>query len=335
MLRTSLCGLLLLAALFITAMPVQACDSCMCSLIGRRDAVSGEQGEVKPYFVDFLFEQQQWDRIDAAAAHRLHHQGHHLHVKTHEEYYHLQAGMNLKTNFSVFADLPYVSRGSVEVDEHARLGRHQTSEGLGDLNLVTVWKFVNGSAGFVGLTGGIKLPTGVTDNEKPDRDLVEAAAVASGSKLESDWKKYEVELQPGSGSYDFPLGGVFRYHADKVTLKGNAVYIIKTRGAREFEFGDLFTTSLVVETSLNPERERGRINVGMDLNYQHEGKHIDHGVASPDSGGDLLLAGPAVTIEFTPGSQFYSTVLFPVYQNMGGVHQELDLMWTAGGRINW
>jgi hypothetical protein len=286
-------------------------------------------------FFDFLFEQQNWNEIPVENAHEIHELGHHVHDKTHEEFYHFQAGVNPHEQVTILADIPYVVCQSLEVEEHPRLGQYQTSEGWGDLNLIGIWRFIQNSVGYLGATGGVKFPTGVTNNTKPDRALVAAAAEEDGEELEADWEKYEIELQPGSGSYDFPLGGVFRYAAGPVTFKGNAIYIIKTEGAREFEFGDVFTASLVTDITVNPDSMLFRTIVGLDINFQHEARQTDHGQEIADSGGDILFAGPSLTIEVNPNSQIYGTFLFPVSQNMGGEHQKMDFTWTAGAKMQW
>ena len=71
-----------------------ACDSGLCTLLGRRDTVANDAKELKRIFFDFMFEQQNWDEIPIDDAHELHRQGHHVHDKTHEEFYHFQAGVN-------------------------------------------------------------------------------------------------------------------------------------------------------------------------------------------------------------------------------------------------
>jgi hypothetical protein len=327
--------LFLLISLGFLSQNAFACDSCLCSVLGRRDTVTSDTKEFKPVFFDFLFEQQNWNELPILEAHDLHMQGHHVHNKTREEFYHFQAGVNPHPQVTILADIPYVVRGSIEVEEHPRLGQKQVSEGWGDLNLIGIWRFIQNTDGFLGVTGGVKFPTGATNETKPDRDLVSMHAEEDGEELELDWEKYELELQPGTGSYDFPIGGVFRYIAGQVIFKGNVVYTIKTKGAREFEFGDVFTTSLVTDIILNPDSSSMKTSVGLDINFQHQDKQTDHGREVTDSGGDILFVGPSLTIEVNPNSQIYGTFLLPVSQRMGGVHQDLDFIWTAGAKLSW
>ncbi len=314
---------------------VLACDSCFCSVIGRRDIPAGDSKEHKRAAFGFLFEQQNWDELPVQEAHELHENGHHVHNKTHEEYSHFQASANPHKRVSILADIPYVVRTSIEVEEHPRLGQKQTSEGWGDLTLVGIWRFIENANGYLGVTGGVKFPTGETGNTKPGRDIVAAHAEEEGEELEPDWEKYEIELQPGSGSYDFPVGGLFRYVSGFWTFRGNAVYTIKRKGARQFEFGNAFTTSFAADYLLNPESRLARTSLGVDVNFQHEDKQKDHNATVQDSGGDILFVGPSLIIDLNDNSQIYGNLLFPIYQDMGGVHQELDYTWTAGAKIAW
>lgn len=299
--------------LFILILSNQAwaCDLCACTL-SRSGCSEGE----KPWFFDFTFEQQNWDTMDARDAHQLHHQGHHVHNKTHEEFYHFTLGANPWDRVSIFAEIPYVVRESVEIHSHRRLGAKQISEGFGDLNLNGVWRFWQEEKGHVGMLGGVKFATGSTTEKDPDG------------------ARYEPELQPGSGSTDATVGGVFRYDLRPITLRGSAVYIFKTEGDQEFEYGDLFSTYLFIEYSLN-WGQAFETRIGVDMNLQIEEKQIDHGMEMEDSGGTTFLIGPALTIMANDHVAIFGNFMLPAYQNLGGVHQELDFTWSAGAKIAW
>jgi hypothetical protein len=75
--------------------------------------------------------------------------------------------------------------------------------------------------------------------------------------------------------------------------------------------------------------------VGIDANLQYEQKQKDNGSKVSDSGGTTILLGPALNIGVTQDIAIFSSVMFPVYQNLGGVHQELDYTWTLGAKLNW
>jgi hypothetical protein len=147
--------------------------------------------------------------------------------------------------------------------------------------------------------------------------------------------KFELELQPGTGSFDYVAGGVYKQQINRVDLLANMVYVLKTEGARDFEFGDLFSTSLFVDYLLNPESKMFNTKIGIDANLQYEQKQKHNGGKVSDSGGTTFLLGPALNIGATENITMFSSIMFPVYQDLGGVHQKLDYAWTVGGKLSW
>jgi hypothetical protein len=301
----------------------RACDTCGCTLArsGTKDL-----NEAEPWFFDFTFEEQRWQEISALAAHELHESGHHVHDKTHEEFYHFTLGATPREELTFLAELPYVTRESIVIEGEesedtglpVHLGEKDRSEGLGDLNLTGIYRFYRRGEGYLGAVGGVKLPTGATKEKN----------------LEGN--RFEPELQPGTGSYDYTAGLAFlaeRVAGKPLTVHGNVLYVIKTEGAQDFEAGDLFSAYVFADLLCSGEDEL-KIKVGADANLQVEGKQTENGVKMADSGGTTLFLGPSVSVGSKNASVF-ANFLVPVYQNLGGVHQEADYIWNAGAKISW
>jgi hypothetical protein len=294
-----------------------ACESCTIPNLGRNRGAVTTESKDKKWFFKYLFEQQEWEKLDIQAAHELHEDGRDIHVKTTQDFHHFSLGNHVTENLTVFTEIPYVIRRSKEIEDATILGSNQKSEGWGDLFLFGDYAFFkenNKSASFV---GGVKFPTGSTN------------------RLNSVGDKFELELQPGTGSVDYVTGGVYKQQMNRVELLANMVYVFKTEGARDFKFGDLFSTSLFVDYLINPDSKMFNTKVGIDANLQYEQKQKDNGSKVSDSGGTTILLGPALTIGATRDIAIFSSVMFPVYQNLGGVHQELDYTWTLGAKLNW
>lgn len=309
-------GLFLLAIIFSPKEVFAHHQDTIPNLGRNRGTVTTERKD-KKWFFKFLFEQQKWEKLDLQEAHELHEDGHDIHAKTTQDFHHFSLGNRLAENFTVFTEIPYIIRRSKEVEDDTILGSNQKSEGWGDLFLFGDYAFFkeeNKSGSFV---GGIKFPTGSTD------------------EVNSAGDKFELELQPGTGSFDYVAGGIYKQQMNRVDLLANMVYVFKTEGARNFEFGDLFSTSLFVDYLLNPESKMFNTKVGIDANFQYEQKQRKNGSKVSDSGGTTLLLGPALNIRATQDIAIFLSFMFPVYQNLGGVHQELDYTWTAGGKITW
>jgi hypothetical protein len=305
----------LLAIFILGSTPIAAaCDTCACTL-ARCNIKAGE--ERKEWFLDLTVEQQNWDKMDARGAHNLHHEGHHVHNKTHEEFYHFTLGVNPVEDVTLLTQLPYVTRESIEIHDHARLGAKEQSEGIGDLSITGVYRWFKNAQDFLGPVLGIKIPTGGT------------------RETNSTGVRFEPELQPGSGSTDYKMGAAFQKEMSWATLHGNVLYTVKTKGAQDFEFGDAFSSYLFLDRSVGPKDGYFHTKVGLDMNLQIEEKQTDDGVEMADSGGVTLLLGPALNVKAGDAVSIFGNFLMPVYQDLGGLHQELDFVWNAGAKIAW
>lgn len=292
------------------------CESCAIPRLGRTDKTMSTN-ETKPWSFDFAYEQLNWNEIPVQEAHELHEEGHDVHNKKYDSFYHFKLGFNPTQDFSILAQIPYVVRESIEIEDEDRLGQIERSEGIGDLNLIGNYRFYRFADGYVGAIGGVKFPTGRTGERN------------------SHGERFESELQPGTGSFDYPMGLNWEWSKERLILRGNAIYVIKTEGDQDLEFGDLFSTAIFADWIINPDSKNFHTKIGLDLNFQNSQKQIHRGAKVADSGGNTLLLGPVLTIEATDQVAFYGDILFPVYQNLGGVHQKLDFIWNVGLKVKW
>lgn len=294
--------------------PVYACEVCTIPRLGKN--TDTRRGTNRRWSAEYLLEYQNWHEKEAGEAHQLHHQGHHFHDKTDEYIHHINLTGLLSEDWTLQVDIPYVFRRSIEIDTHSILGTRQNSEGLGDVHvtgLYRFWKDERASARFI---GGVKFPSGQT-HEKNSAGI-----------------RFEPELQPGTGSFDFLLGGAYQKESGAFVTTANLIYVFKTEGAQGYEFGDLVTTSLLCEYR-RPVMKEGLLKLGVDANIQYEQRHKSGGDTVKDGGGFTFLLGPAVMLEFSPLAAVFTTVHLPVIQDLGGVHQQLDYMFNAGARFSW
>jgi len=310
--------------LLLSARPVLACDSCGCSLARISSEGKLSQGE-RPLFFDFTFEQQVWHKRDPQLARELGEEGHDTHDKTTEEFYHFGVGTNFLGRFSIFAEMPYVVRHDLNVEELDEddpeavdhLGERRTSQGFGDLSVTGIYKLFKAGNNFIGPLAGIKLPTGVTGNR------------------DQQGEKFEMEMQPGSGSIDPSLGGAFGYQTGQIAIHGNTIYTFRTRGAQGFRYGNLFSTYVYADYLLNPNSRYFQGKIGIDASLQNEQKQRDREGRVGDSGGTTLLLGPEFSIRGNNHISIFGNVLFPVIQDLGGVHQHLRFVWNTGVKISF
>lgn len=301
----------------ILSKEASACATCTIPNLGWQQGVTISESKDNKWFFKYLYEQQNWNEIPASEAHELHEAGHHLHDKTKEEFHHFSLGVKLSNQFTVYADIPYLFRNSIQIEDHDRLGANEKSEGISDLNILGDYRFFVNDESSVGVVAGVKFPTGKTDEKN------------------SLGRRFEPELQPGTGSYDYILGGVYQYQKDRFNLLGNLAYVFKNEGDQNYEFGDLISASLLIDYLINPGSQSFKSEIGLKVNLQHEQRDENRGSSLKDSGGTTLLLGPLVLIEAMPNASLFASILFPAHQDLGGVHQELELIWTIGGKISW
>lgn len=306
----------ILLSLFPSAKPAAACEMCTVPRLGKDEGLSAVSKD-KKWFFKYLFEVQNWHEKEAGEAHGLHHGGHHFHDKTEELIHHFTLGRHFRDEqFTLLLNVPYVTRESIEIHTHSILGTTQRSKGLGDIHLLGMFRVWQSGPQELRLAGGVKFPTGETRERN------------------SIGERFETELQPGTGSDDYIIGGIYQTKSERLHWTANAFYIYKTEGAQNYEFGDRITASLLIESAV-PAGKNITVKPGLDANLQYEQKHKDNSVKVADSGGTTLLIGPSLTMEFDQPLSVFASVHLPVYQDLGGVHQELDYTWTAGGRVVW
>lgn len=300
--------------LLIPLRTVSACGSCALPNLDS-DAKSDVHTNGHVWSFETSVESRNWDVIPAEAAHGLHDEGHHVHDKTHEETVHLGLTIHPSERITFYADLPYAERHFLEVHEHDALGEKRVSEGFGDLQTIITAKLFLARNASAGLIGGVKWPTGRTSEKDDNGDL------------------FEAELQPGSGSYDFPTGVFFQRTTGAWEWEGTLVYLWKSEGTQDFRAGD--TLEMALSAGHSWETKGGSVALGAEGVFEYEQKDEENGAQVEDSGGTAFLIGPSVSVMFPNCVELFAKILLPAYQDPGGVHQKVDFEWEAGARLNW
>lgn len=275
------------------------------STLGRRRGIVG-----------FTFDTRRYNAIPAEDAHELHDTGRDIHGKNHEEIYNLHAGYGLTDDLDLYVVAPLVSKTSVQIEDHDHLGRGERAAGVGDLRLLGKYRFWSEDID-AAVLAGVKLPTGETS----DRDQ-------SGNK-------FEAEQQPGSGSWDGEFGLVVsRNFHRRLSLATSVQYTLKGEGAQDRKLGDVFRYNVGMSYAL---RELGAFpNLSLVLELNTEWALRDHSRAERhvlDSGGTTVLISPGLTAQLTEHLSAFWSLPMPIYQDLGGEHEELTYEILAG--MSW
>ncbi len=288
---------------------------CTISMLGKSADAAGPSN-TKWYF-NYLYNQIVWKDKSARQIHELHHQGHDVHNKTTEVTHHYQIGRHVTDDVNIFIDLPFAKRSLIEIDDHARLGDKEKSQGLGDLQLMGEYRFWHNDQHGLGLAGGFQFPTGNTHEKN------------------SQGERFETEFQPGFGAYNYIAGLFYKFNSGSWKVIANTSYVITTKGAQDFEFGDLYTTSLESRYMLNPDSKFLKTEVGVNTVYKHMGYEQSHGVKNPDSGGIIFLLGPSLNMHINDNISLTGTFLYPVSQQLNGLAQEQAFDWILGSQMRF
>jgi hypothetical protein len=227
-------------------------------------------------------------------------------------------------DLTVSVRLPYVKRESIREGEiedgEAEAHSHGNSAGVGDLTLLSQLRVVDGPAIDLSLIGGIKAPTGSTDEKD------------AGEKLET-------EFQPGTGSWDWLFGVSSSIDAGRFGVHGNLLYDLTTEGAQNTEIGDAFfyNLGLVYQLSNTLHAAAGQHShthftwdVMLELNGESRQKNQTDGDTDANSGGDIIYLSPGVRVSSASSWSLFMSAGYPVYDDLNGIQTDNDYRLVGG-----
>ncbi|MFQ5863430.1 MAG: transporter, partial [Candidatus Brocadiales bacterium] len=163
-------------------------------------------------------------------------------------------------NLTVGFRMPYVWQHDIREGENedgeVELKREGDSADFGDLTLYSMYRFIENKDKdfhFAGLFG-LKVPTGRT------------------TERTNQGGRFEVEHQPGSGSWDPMAGLAFTKHWGRLSLDTNVLYTFTTKGSQRTVLGDRFEYNLALSYRLTKERHVHDHEHG----HEHGHKHSHH-----------------------------------------------------------
>ena len=264
----------------------------------------------------FLFEHQRFNSVAAAFGQALNESGHDVHGKDHEEFYNMTAGYGVLENLDLFVTAPIVSKTTIALEDADTLGEKETAVGFGDLRVMgkyRIWQRGIDAA----LLLGVKAPTGLTSDTKPSGE------------------EFEIEQQPGSGSWDLTTGlAVSTGLTDHLSVASAFRYTERGEGGQDEKLGDVFHYDVGASYALKPIGEHPNVSVVLELH--HEWALRDHSRDANrvlDSGGTAVLLAPGLSADLNEALSCFWSMPIPVYQNLGGEHEELKYEIIAG--LGW
>ena len=240
----------------------------------------------------------------------------------------------LSNDLTLGASLPYIDRYNVR-EAHHDLGMGEAelagdSGGIGDIRLFAQYRFYKGDMSDIALLAGVKAPTGDTDERELEGGL------------------FEIEQQPGTGSWDPFAGLSFNQELGRAGISANFLYTVSTEGDQQTELGDIFNYNLALSwRAYSPEgghdhhHHTNTFNIVdyMDLAIELNGDVRGHveiaGEEEKNSGGHIVYLSPGVRIGLAHRVSLFSSLGIPVLNDLNGVQSEPDFRVIGGISIRF
>lgn len=289
---------------------IYSCD--LCSLggfggtTGAVNPISAESPKKNKYTLGYILEYQDWEAVNISKAHELHEEGRDAHARKNDVSNSIFFGYGITDTLSISLQVPYVERRSREVHEEEFLGDGQNSTGLGDSILLGKYKFYDKQFGLAGIFG-LKLPTGNTNERNKAGE------------------RFEPELQTGTGSLDYMAGITANKKINHlIILDGTVLYHLKTKGDQDYKFGDIIRTTAGATFHVIDRDKKPTLNLLSEVITQFANKDEQDSKTIRDSGGTTIFFAPGISSHVTEQLKTTLSVPVPVFQALGGEHQELD-----------
>ena len=283
---------------------VSMLNSPTATTLGKNNFASG-----------FVFDFVNYDQIPAREAHELHEDGREIHGLKHSEFYNMHAGFGVLEDLDLFLIAPIVSRSTNQVEDEDAIGRDERSTGFGDMRLVGKYRFWKKGVE-AAVIAGVKFPTG----KSSDKDK-------SGAK-------FDPEVQPGSGSWDGEFGiALSRSFRNRFSASTSFEYILRTEGGQGFDGGDIFRYSIAASASLRPYGQYPNANLHVELNNEWARRDHERGIKTFDSGGTTVSVTPGMSFVLNEHVSAFWAMPVPIYQNLGGEHEEVEYQILTGINI--
>ncbi len=215
--------------------------------------------------------------------------------------------------------LPYIRRANIREAEDTggvtEVERQGNSSGIGDLTFFGKYRAIRSEQSGYDLSFlfGIKAPTGAT------------------RRTDLQGARFEVEHQPGSGSWDPLIGIAAGTVVGPVALDAGLLYTFASRGAQQTTPGDRLLYGVAAshrlggETADHQDHELGghsHWDLVLELNGERQARQKTAGIEDPNSGGNLMYLSPGVRFISKDGWAATLAVGIPVIQNLNGTQHE-------------
>ncbi len=286
------------------------------------------------FMVDFRLENLKFDRYSDGELLNFAMQGTEVHSVDSRWNAILTGAFGVTDDFTAGFRMPYLSHEQTrEGHEHmtmAEIIRHGDSADFGDITLFGQYRVFHLNHRELELSAlfGIKAPTGRT------------------TERTNQGPRFEVEHQPGSGSWDPMAGLAVTKRWGRLSLDSNVLYMFTTQGNQRTTLGDMFFYNLAISYRIGEIRHIHHYTVGnqvhkeehthlawdfvTELNGEWHGKHEISDKDDDNSGGNQVYFAPGVRATIADRYSPFFSLKIPILQDMNGKEQEADYQFVVG-----
>lgn len=226
----------------------------------------------------------------------------------------LQYGISDRLDIGFIVPFIYRNHDHIHHEDGQAQPENWNFSGMGDISVSANYTLISPTMEeelYLGITAGLKLPTGVTNAANSEGELA------------------EVTLQPGTGSVDGLMGLNFRYPLITVpTLESSKYssipliigvnYKIAGKGTDDYKFGN----SLLL-TAGTDYRFMNTMSVTFQFNLRNQGFADTGTTGEPreNTGGTWMYLSPGLNLDLTNYLSLFGIVQVPVYINVHGLQQ--------------
>ena len=229
------------------------------------------------------------------------------------------AVFGISKDMTVTLGVPYIKKRLTPAGGGTPMG----AEGLGDIKLLGKWRFYKetgiAETTEAALLFGLELPTGQNDIKQ------------GGLRLPAP-------LQPGSGSLDGIVGGVFTRVDGQWQLNTDLIAKLNTR-SDGYRFGNTLAGDVGVQYRLFPvtysRLDQLTVNLVAELNSSWSERDQLGSSSVTNSGGFKLFATPGIQVILNRNLLFETAVQLPLVMDLGGSALEEDFVFIFGLRARF
>ena len=258
------------------------CDACGCA---AGNGSSGFESLLNPQFIGIKYIEQNYNAKE------------NLFVKdlTQDQYFNtlqIWSKIPVTEKLSVYASLPFHFHEKKTMQGDIRIN------GIGDLNLMGIYRLVKSGDNFHQLSGGlgVKVPLGKFD--------------------EKGISGVNPSFQLGTGSWDYQAALNYKFQKNKIAVLINTDYTIKTENKKHYRFGNQWNYAATGFYQLSGnEKTIFSAKTGLQGEVYAQNKQFGEGL--PNTAGSALygkLGFEASYKRFSLGSE----VMLPVYTHLAG-----------------